>query len=129
MNAVTSKPGQRRATAAPAAPNFEVDREAAASQGSAVPQDAPQLNVAQLKMVLEGIATRASTLGLLLMDMGASSDDSSLNTRIYAAQHLAELIGGMADDALGGECFGGLDHWLYGPNFAKTPPGPNAEAA
>jgi hypothetical protein len=73
----------------------------------------------QYRSVLEGIATRTSTLNMLLQQLqqsGAISDWADAAT-LDAAQQLTDVLGGMADDALGGEVFGDMRHWLYGPNF------------
>lgn len=88
---------------------------------SVPPIDDRQLTQRQYRTVLEVIATRSHTLNTLLMQLqqrGGVTDWADAAV-LDAAQQLTEVLGGMADDALGGEVHGDMRNWLYGPNFAQ----------
>lgn len=76
---------------------------------------------AQQTLVLEQIAGRMATLNDLLMLAQATTTDSERVLLIDAAQALAELIGGMADDATGAGVRGDMHYWLYGSQFDAAP--------
>lgn len=76
------------------------------------------MNPDQKHQVLEAIAGHASTLNKVLMMLQSETDEWAVKVLIDAAQRMAQTLGAMADDAIGGDVCGDMHHWLYGPNFA-----------
>lgn len=74
----------------------------------------------QQALVLEQIAERIWTLNCLLIEAQGVKTDSETTVLINAAQAIAEAVGAMADDAVGGCVAGGFHSWLYGPLFATA---------
>ena len=76
-------------------------------------------------MVLECIAGKADVLTKLLnaVERGTAEEEDE-HLMLSAASLLACSIGGLADDASGGNCLGDYTRWEYGPLFAgrKTEP-------
>lgn len=72
----------------------------------------------QKDWVLLVIAQRSLTLSrlLMLLEDGRQSEFEG-GTLLAAAQFMADAVGAMADDASGGEAFGSMTDWLYGPTF------------
>lgn len=74
----------------------------------------------QKHQVLEAIAGHAFTLNKMLMVLQTETDEWAAKVLIDAAQCMAQTLGAMADDAIGGQIAGDMHHWLYGPNFANS---------
>lgn len=72
----------------------------------------------QQTLVLELIAGRMDTLNSLLMMAKDLTKEWEAATLIDAAQGIAEAIGAMADDAVGGVVRGDMHCWLYGGGFS-----------
>lgn len=111
----TAKPVPTQAPPSLPRQDFQAERDARAAE-----QDTA-LTEPQYRDVLEAIATRSHTLNTLLIQLqqrGAISNWADAAV-LDAAQQLTEVLGGMADDALGGEVHGDMRNWLYGPNFAQ----------
>ena len=73
------------------------------------------LTHAQQNLVLQAIALHAGTLNALLIDLQAELKGGG--AVLNAAQFMAEAIGAMADDAVGGSVAGDVRDWFYGPLF------------
>ena len=88
--------------------------------------NAPAYTIEQYRAVLEGVASNALSLNRLLM-MAASATETphELCWLVDAAQCLAAHIGGMADDAVGGEIYGNAETWSHGPLFMELGAKPN----
>lgn len=78
------------------------------------------MNPDQKHQVLQAIAGHASTLNKMLMMLQTETDEWAAKVLIDAAQCMAEQLGAMADDAIGGEIASDMRHWFYGPNFATS---------
>ncbi|WP_304305869.1 hypothetical protein [Pseudacidovorax intermedius] len=114
MNAQTSGARSRaRSSIAKTAPSSQP-----AGRSPLMPERKP-LNAEQLRAVLQGIAGKADVLRKLLtaIEQG-TSDEEDQYLMLFAASMLACTIGGLADDASGGECVGDYERWEYGPTFA-----------
>lgn len=70
----------------------------------------------QHQVILQGIAQNTMALNRLLM-LVQETDGEEREWILYAAQKLAEHIGGMADGASGGQIYGNADSWSFGPRF------------
>jgi hypothetical protein len=69
--------------------------------------------------VLEVIAGRMDCLNRVLMVLQASRlDEWEKKALVDASQFMAEAVGAMADDAIGGDILGDTRRWFYGPLFA-----------
>ena len=92
----------------------------AAQAGAAV----PGLTPAQFCCVLETIAGRMATLhDLLQLAMQETHIPAAAYFMLAAAEFMAEAVGAMADDAVGGMVLGRADRWRYGPRFAAKAEG------
>ena len=75
---------------------------------------------AQLRMVLQSIATQMAALNGLLLVAQTSEDDWERCRLVDAAQALANGVGCLADEATGGEIIGGMGLWHCGRGFEKA---------
>ena len=73
---------------------------------------------AQLRMVLQSIATHMAALNGLLKVAQTSEDEWERTRLVDAAQVLALGVGCLADEATGGEIVGSMGLWHCGPGFA-----------
>ncbi|WP_295379624.1 hypothetical protein [uncultured Pseudacidovorax sp.] len=114
MTAQVSGARSRAPSAAKATPPDQ-----SGGRGPLMPERKP-LNAEQLRAVLQGIAGKADVLMKLLtaIEQG-TSDEEDEGLMLLAASMLACTIGGLADDASGGECVGDYEHWEYGATFAN----------
>lgn len=95
----------------------------AAQAGAAVPGLTPE----QYRLVLEVITGRMGTLHeLLMLAMQETHIPAAAYSMLAAAEFMAETVGAMADDAVGGEVLGRADRWRYGPGFAAKAKGGEA---
>ena len=84
------------------------------------PSNNTALTAAQLHVVLDVIAGRMHALNrLLMLAQEQGRDSEELSTLLDAAQSMAAMVGGMADDAGGGDVVGDMRHWVYGPSFTQ----------
>lgn len=75
---------------------------------------------AQLRMVLQSIATQMSSLNELLQVAQTNEDEYERACLIDAAQALAQGVGCLADQATGGEIIGSVGVWHCGQGFEKV---------
>lgn len=94
--------------------------DAAQAGGKAAVAPTKSLTAAQLESVLAHIAGRALLLRSLLIHASATDDRTTCLLSQQAAEALAEEIGALADDAIGGDVAGDFHSWHYGPNFADA---------
>jgi len=79
-------------------------------------RQAEGLNAAQLRRVLQFIASRAEVAQDLLLHTGTDLDD--MLRAQAAAIALLTAIGAMADEHSDTQIAGGADRWNFGPDFA-----------
>lgn len=83
--------------------------------------ESASLTAEQYRLILEVIAGRMATLHQLIIQANAVTNDEFLRGVCGdSAEALANYLGAMADEALGGEIIGDANHWNYGPNFATA---------
>ena len=76
--------------------------------------------VEQMELALTVIAEHAVTLNDVLMSLQEQfGKHQDLCAYLGAAKCMVEVIGGIADDATGGDVAGDMRHWVYGPSFAQ----------
>lgn len=75
---------------------------------------------AQLRMVLQSIATQMAALNGLLLVAQSCEEDWECARLVDAAQALAQGVGCLADEATGGGVIGSMGLWHCGPGFEKT---------
>lgn len=80
---------------------------------------APGYTPAQLRMVLEFVAGTTATMNRLLMMAQTCDEQWECARLVDAAQSLAQHIGGVADDAVGGSIIGNHKQWCFGLGFEK----------
>ena len=75
--------------------------------------------VEQMQLALTVIAEHAITLNDVLMSLQEQfGKHQDLCAHLGAGKCMVEVIGGIADDATGGDVAGDVRHWVYGPLFA-----------
>ena len=75
--------------------------------------------VEQMQLALTVIAEHAITLNDVLMSLQEQfGKHQDLCAHLGAVKCMVEVIGGIADDATGGDVAGDMRHWVYGPLFA-----------
>lgn len=106
---------------------FDQDPREALATGIRAGAQAPQpgrvgnanYSAAQLRAVLEFVASTANTLNKILM-MAQTSEEVWERARLVdAAQFIAQQIGAAADEGTGGTVVGSSARWNYGPTFAS----------
>ena len=76
--------------------------------------------VEQLQLAMMVIAEHAATLNDVLMSLQEQfGKHQDLCAYLGAVKCMVEVIGGIADDATGGDVAGGMRHWILGPLFAE----------
>ena len=76
--------------------------------------------VEQMELALTVIAEHAVTLNDVLMSLQEQfGKHQDLCAYLGAVKCMVEVIGGIADDATGGDVAGDMRHWVYGPSFAQ----------
>ena len=76
--------------------------------------------VEQMQLALTVIAEHAITLNDVLMSLQEQfGKQQDLCAHLGAVKCMVEVIGGIADDATGGDVAGDMRHWVYGPSFAQ----------
>lgn len=76
--------------------------------------------VEQMQLALTVIAEHAITLNDVLMSLQEQfGKHQDLCAHLGAVKCMVEVIGGIADDATGGDVAGDMRHWVYGPSFAQ----------
>ena len=76
--------------------------------------------VEQMQLALTVIAEHAVTLTDVLMSLQEQfGKHQDLCAYLGAMKCMVEVIGGIADDATGGDVAGDVHHWIYGPRFAE----------
>ena len=84
------------------------------------PIQSSALTPAQQALALEVIAGRMNTLNRLLMALQTNNLDAcEEGTLVDAAQFMAQAVGALADDAVGGGVCGDMRYWFYGAAFAR----------
>ena len=74
--------------------------------------------VEQMQLALTVIAEHAITLNDVLMSLQEQfGKQQDLCAHLGAVKCMVEVIGGIADDATGGDVAGDMRHWVYGPLF------------
>ena len=74
--------------------------------------------VEQMQLALTVIAEHAITLNDVLMSLQEQfGKHQDLCAHLGAVKCMVEVIGGIADDATGGDVAGDMRHWVYGPLF------------
>lgn len=74
--------------------------------------------VEQMQLALTVIAEHAITLNDVLMSLQEQfGKHQDLCAHLGAVKCMVEVIGGIADDATGGDVAGDMRHWVYGPTF------------
>ena len=74
----------------------------------------------QMQLALTVIAEHAITLNDVLMSLQEQfGKHQDLCAHLGAVKCMVEVIGGIADDATGGDVAGDMRHWVYGPSFAQ----------
>ena len=74
--------------------------------------------VEQMQLALTVIAEHAVTLNDVLMSLQEQfGKHQDLCAHLGAVKCMVEVIGGIADDATGGDVAGDMRHWVYGPLF------------
>ena len=76
--------------------------------------------VEQMELALTVIAEHAVTLNDVLMSLQEQfGKHQDLCAYLGAVKCMVEVIGGIADDATGGDVAGDMRYWIYGPLFAE----------
>ncbi len=76
--------------------------------------------VEQMQLALTVIAEHAITLNDVLMSLQEQfGKHQDLCAHLGAVKCMVEVIGGIADDATGGDVAGDMRHWVYRPSFAQ----------
>lgn len=93
-------------------------------QGTAAPilqqqEGIRALNVEQLRLVLQTIASRADAARQVLW-YAAPDHGAPLVAAAEAAAMLLTSIGALADDASGATVIGDADYWNHGPDFGQA---------
>ena len=74
--------------------------------------------VEQMQLALTVIAEHAITLNDVLMSLQEQfGKHQDLCAHLGTVKCMVEVIGGIADDATGGDVAGDMRHWVYGPLF------------
>ena len=78
----------------------------------------PPYTVGQMQLALTVIAEHAITLNDVRMSLQEQfGKHQDLCAHLGAVKCMVEVIGGIADDATGGDVAGDMRHWVYGPLF------------
>lgn len=76
--------------------------------------------VGQLTLVMEQIATSATTLSSFARRAAELAGRTDAAEDLHIVQMIAERIGALADLPTGGSVVGGIDDWSLGPYFNRT---------
>ena len=83
-------------------------------------QQNPPYTVEQLQLALTVVAEHATTLTGVLMSLQEQfGKHQDLCAHLGAVKCMVDVIGGIADDAMGGDVAGDMRYWIYGPLFAE----------
>lgn len=77
-------------------------------------------NLVQMQLLMHSIATQMAALNGLLLVAQTSEDDWERARLVDAAQALAQGVGCLADQAVGGDVIGDIGHWHCGQFFARA---------
>ena len=76
-------------------------------------------SLVQLQMLMQSIATQMAALNGLLLVAQTCEEDWERARLVDAAQALAQGVGCLADQAVGGDVIGGIGRWHCGRLFAS----------